>query len=72
MISNWKEITTEVLADKMGPVAILIINEVAKELGITSSVIDTETYSKFLMRLTRELPAGVNAVELAKECRSRI
>lgn len=71
MISNWREITVDVLAEKIGPVAIVIVNDVAKELGITSSVIDRETYSTFLMRLSRELPKGVNAVEVSKECRNR-
>jgi hypothetical protein len=72
MISNWQDITIEVLAEKIGPVAIVIINDIANELGITSSVIDRETYSAFLMRLSRELPAGVNAVEISMECRKRI
>jgi hypothetical protein len=72
MISNWRDITVEILAEKIGPVAIVIVNDVAKELGISSTVIDRKTYSEFLMRLSRELPAGVSAVELAKECRNRI
>ena len=72
MISNWREITVEVLAEKIGPVAIVIVNDVAKELGITATVIDGETYSAFLMRLSRELPKGVNAIEVAKECRNKV
>ena len=72
MVSNWRDITVDVLAEKIGPVAIVIVNDVAKELGITSPVIDSETYSAFLMRLSRELPAGVSAVDISKECRRRI
>jgi hypothetical protein len=72
MISNWRDVTVEILAEKIGPAAVVIVNDVAKELGITSTVIDGKTYSEFLMRLSRQLPAGVNAVELAKECRSRV
>jgi len=72
MITNWRDITIDVLAEKIGPVAIVIVDDVAKDLGITSPVIDGETYSAFLMRLSRELPNGVSAIELSKECRSRI
>ncbi len=72
MVSNWRDITVEVLAEKIGPVAIVIVDEVARELGITSPVIDRETYSAFLMRLSRELPEGVNVVEISQECRRRI
>ena len=72
MITNWREITVEVLAEKIGPAAILIVNDVAKELGISSSVVDGETYSTFLMRLSRELPNGISAIELSKECRKKI
>lgn len=72
MISNWQDITVEVLAEKIGPVAIVIVNDIAKELGINSSVIDRETYSAFLMRLSRELPDGLSAVEVSTECRKKI
>lgn len=72
MILNWHDITIEVLAEKIGPVAAVLVNDVAKELGITSPVIDKETYSSFLMRLSRELPSGVSAVEVSQECRKRI
>lgn len=65
MIINWRIRTIEALAEKIGPVAILIVDEVARDLGIEYPDIDSKTYSAFLMRLSRELPDDMSVMELA-------
>lgn len=72
MITNWREIAVEVLSEKIGPVAMLIVNDAAEELGITSPAIDMKTYSGLMAKIARALPSGVNAGEVMHECRTRV
>jgi hypothetical protein len=72
MITNWREIVVEVLSEKLGPVAVVIVNDVANKMGITSTDIDSKTYAGFLMKLARELPPGVDTIEIIRLCRNRI
>ncbi len=72
MITNWRAIVVEVLSEKLGPVAVVIINDVANNMGITSTDIDSKTYAAFLMKLARELPEGVDTIEIIRLCRNRI
>lgn len=72
MITNWREIAVEVLSEKLGPVAVVIVNDAANKMGITSTDIDSKTYAGFLMKLARELPPGVDTIEMVRRCRNRI
>jgi hypothetical protein len=72
MITNWREIVVEVLSERLGPVAVVIVNDVANNMGITSSDIDSKTYAGLLMKLARELPPGVDTMEIIRLCRNRI
>jgi hypothetical protein len=72
MITNWREIVVEVLSEKLGPVAVVIVNDVANNMGITSSAIDSKTYAGFLMKLAREMPPRVYSIEIIRLCRNRI
>lgn len=50
----------------------VIVNDVANNMGITSTGIDSKTYAGFLIKLARELPPGVDTMEIIRLCRNRI
>lgn len=71
-LNNWREITTSVLADKIGPVATLVVNDLAEELGIDDSSINQANYAKLLIRLSGELPGNIDSVDICRQCREQV
>lgn len=69
---NWKEITIEVVSEQLGPVGVVIVNDVIDSLDLANKPITPAIYSQFLIKLSSNLPGDINPIELCRKCRELI
>ena len=72
MRSDWKDITIDIISEQTGPVAAVIVSDVIDNLELENKLMTSAMYARFLMKLSSELPAGTNSVELCTECRNQV
>jgi hypothetical protein len=67
---NWRQTTVEILANRIGPSAGVIVDDIIKSLDLDETTISNTQYADILMRLTSVLPRTVKPIELCEECRN--
>jgi hypothetical protein len=70
MKSNWKDIVTTLLAEHMGALAHVVLEDA---MAKTLSPVESSGYAhELVLRLVQELPDGVNRAQIAAQLRDAI
>lgn len=68
MNANWKNITIDLMAEQIGPVAQIIVHDVIEDLSLQNGLMTPSIYTQFLIQISAELPAEINLLEFRKKC----
>ena len=59
-IPSWRQITVRVLAEKIGPVADLVVGDALAALGVAEGDMTAAHYIQFIRLLYEKLPASID------------
>ena len=66
--TNWRNTTVDILSQRIGPAAGVIIDDVLESLNLQQEQVTSEQYARILDRLSMILPRSVKPDELCKSC----
>ena len=72
MNANWKNITIDLMAEQIGPVAQIIIHDAIENLGLQTGLMTPSIYSQMLIQISKELPTEINSLEFRNKCHEQI
>jgi hypothetical protein len=65
-LPKWREVTVRVIAEKTGPVANLIVEDILSELELSEQDMTASHYIQFIRLLYEKLPATLDRRELCR------
>lgn len=71
MNTNWKNITIDLMAEQVGPVAQIIVHDAIENLSLQSGLMTPSIYDQFLTLISAELPSEINSLEFRTICREQ-
>ena len=71
-LKNWRSIVTDVLHEKVGPTADLMIDETLRDMHTLEGEMVASRFLVFLKRIYKVLPEEVNRTELVYQMRNRV
>lgn len=66
-LQKWREATVRVIAEKTGPVANLIVDDILSELNLGEQDMTASHYVQFIRLLYEKLPATLDRRELCRQ-----
>lgn len=66
-LAGWRQFTVQALAEKIGPVADLLVDDALNEMGVSEQDMTASHYQRFIRLLYEKLPAGVDRRELCRQ-----
>lgn len=69
---GWQEMTVHLIAEKIGPVADLIVTDILRKQGLADNDMVPVKYVKFLELLYQELPPDIDRGALCRELQRKM
>jgi hypothetical protein len=66
-LPGWRQTTVKLLAEKIGPIADIIVSDVLAELGVTERDMTASHYLQFLRLLHAKLPTAIDRRALCQD-----
>lgn len=71
-IPSWRQITVRVLAEKIGPVADLVVGDALAALGVAEGDMTAAHYIQFMRLLYEKLPASIDRRSMCQELQASV
>lgn len=70
--NGWRYISEKLLAEKIGPVAELLVSDALAELGVAEQDFTASDFPKFVRSLYEKLPDSIDRRRLCHELQSAV
>jgi hypothetical protein len=71
-LSGWRQFTVQAVAEKIGPVAELLVDDAFNELGVSEQDMTAAHYLRFIRLLYEKLPASIDRRELCRQAQAAV
>jgi hypothetical protein len=71
-LNGWRYLSEKLLAEKIGPVAELLVSDALAELGVTEQELTASHFSKFVRSLYEKLPDSIDRRALCHELQAAV
>lgn len=71
-VLGWRETTERILAQKIGPIAPLLIDEVLAELGVTEQDVTASHFVKCVRSLYNKLPESLDRRTICRDLQAEV
>lgn len=59
-LTGWREVCNQLLAEKIGPVAVVLVDDVLTELGVKEREVTASHFVRFVRLLYEKLPDSID------------